>query len=62
MKHTKKNFRVLLTRARKIAQVYAKKFGESIPTIQLVQKVANVMQEYTQSGYGTFLIILFCFV
>merc|ERR1711872_144575 len=44
------DYRVLLTRARKIAQVYAKKFGESIPTIQLVQKVANVMQEYTQSG------------
>jgi len=44
------DYRVLLTRARKIAQVYTKKFGESIPTIQLVQKVANVMQEYTQSG------------
>merc|ERR1711872_297359 len=44
------DYRVLLTRARKIAQVYAKKYAEQIPPSQLVQKVANVMQEYTQSG------------
>jgi len=44
------DYRVLLARARKIAQVYYRRYQESIPTIMLVQQVANVMQEYTQSG------------
>ena len=39
-----------MKRARKIAQWYQLRFGESIPVSQLVQRVASVMQEYTQSG------------
>nr|XP_002123939.1 proteasome subunit alpha type-2-like [Ciona intestinalis] len=44
------DYRVLLTRARKIAQLYYRQYQESIPTTQLVQRIASVMQEYTQSG------------
>lgn len=44
------DYRVLLARARKIAQAYYRRYQEEIPTIMLVQQVANVMQEYTQSG------------
>jgi 20S proteasome subunit alpha 2 len=44
------DFRLLVTRARKIAQEYQLRYGESIPVSQLVQQVASVMQEYTQSG------------
>lgn len=43
--------RVLVRRARKLAQQYFLVYQESIPTGQLVQRVASVMQEYTQSGY-----------
>ncbi|KJE90403.1 proteasome subunit alpha type-2 [Capsaspora owczarzaki ATCC 30864] len=42
--------RVLLRKARKIAQQYYTTYGESMPTSQLVREVASVMQEYTQSG------------
>ena len=42
--------RLLVTRARKIAQEYQLRYGEPIPVSQLVQRVASVMQEYTQSG------------
>lgn len=42
--------RVLLRKARKLAQEYQMKYQDSIPTSQLVEKVASVMQEYTQSG------------
>uniref|UniRef100_A0A8C7HNS8 Proteasome subunit alpha type-2-like n=1 Tax=Oncorhynchus kisutch TaxID=8019 RepID=A0A8C7HNS8_ONCKI len=41
---------VLLRRARKLAQQYFLVYQEPIPTAQLVQRVASVMQEYTQSG------------
>jgi len=44
------DYRVLVARARKIAQMYYRRYQETIPTIMLVQQVANVMQEYTQSG------------
>lgn len=44
------DYRLLVNKARKIAQQYQMLYDESIPTPQLVQKVANVMQEYTQSG------------
>ncbi|XP_022646811.1 proteasome subunit alpha type-2-like [Varroa jacobsoni] len=44
------DYRLLVKRARKIAQQYWLTYGESIPTTQLVQKVAHIMQEYTQSG------------
>ena len=37
-------------RARKLAQQYYLVYQEPIPTAQLVQRVASVMQEYTQSG------------
>jgi len=42
--------RVLLRSARKLAQQYYLMYEEQIPTAQLVQRVANVMQEYTQQG------------
>ena len=38
--------------ARKLAQQYILTYSDEIPTSQLVQRVANVMQEYTQSGYA----------
>lgn len=44
------DFRVLLSRARREAVEYAIMYGESIPTLQLVKSVANIMQEFTQSG------------
>ncbi|EDV20966.1 expressed hypothetical protein [Trichoplax adhaerens] len=44
------DYRVLLRKARKLAQEYQMKYQDSIPTSQLVEKVASVMQEYTQSG------------
>lgn len=43
-------FRVLLRNARKLAQSYYLQYQENIPTAQIVHKIANVMQEYTQSG------------
>lgn len=43
--------RLLVTKARKIAQQYYLRFKELIPVSELVQKVASVMQEYTQSGW-----------
>ena len=42
--------RLLVNRARVIAQQYRITYNESIPVSQLVQKVATVMQEYTQQG------------
>nr|CAB3265216.1 proteasome subunit alpha type-2-like [Phallusia mammillata] len=44
------DYRVLLSRARKIAQMYFRQYQESIPTTQLVQRIASVMQEFTQTG------------
>ncbi|KAI0219521.1 Proteasome subunit alpha type-2 [Lamellibrachia satsuma] len=44
------DYRVLLRSARKLAQQYSLMYQEQIPTAQLVQRVANVMQEYTQQG------------
>lgn len=44
------DYRVLVKAARKLAQQYYLTYEEQIPTSQLVQRVANVMQEYTQSG------------
>ena len=42
--------RVLVKSSRKLAQQYKLTYQEEIPTAQLVQRVANVMQEYTQQG------------
>jgi 20S proteasome subunit alpha 2 len=44
------DYRLLVKRARKMAQQYKLVYGERIPTPQLVQRVAMLMQEYTQSG------------
>lgn len=44
------DYRVLVTRARKIAQSYWKIYGEYPPTRLLTQEIATVMQEATQSG------------
>lgn len=44
------DFRLLVGRARKIAQQYQLQYNESIPVSQLVQKLATVVQEFTQSG------------
>lgn len=44
------DYRLLVKRARKMAQQYQLMYGEPIPTAQLVQRIAMVMQEYTQSG------------
>ena len=43
-------FSVLFMRARKIAVDYALEHDEPIPIERLVEKVAAVMQMYTQSG------------
>uniref|UniRef100_A0A9R1SKW4 Proteasome subunit alpha type n=2 Tax=Cyprinus carpio TaxID=7962 RepID=A0A9R1SKW4_CYPCA len=48
------DYRVLVRRARKLAQQYFLVYQEPIPTGQLVQRVASVMQEYTQSGWKLF--------
>lgn len=44
------DYRLLVKQARKMAQQYLLVYREPIPTAQLVQRVAMVMQEYTQSG------------
>jgi 20S proteasome subunit alpha 2 len=44
------DFRILVAKARKIAQAYWKVYGEYPPTKVLVQEVAAVMQKATQSG------------
>lgn len=44
------DFRVLVAKARKSAQGYWKIYGEYPPTRVLVQEIATVMQEATQSG------------
>lgn len=44
------DYRLLVNKARKIAQQYEMLYDEPIPVTQLVQKVAYIMQEYTQSG------------
>ncbi|PWN46919.1 putative PRE8-20S proteasome subunit Y7 [Violaceomyces palustris] len=44
------DFRVLIAKARKSAQAYWKIYGEYPPTRVLVQEIATVMQEATQSG------------
>ena len=43
--------RLLVRKARKIAVQYNFNYHEPIPVSQLVQKIAAVMQEYTQSGW-----------
>ena len=42
--------KLLVAKARKICQVYRLQYEEPIPVRQLVREIAEVMQEYTQSG------------
>lgn len=42
--------RILVSRARKAAQVYFRTYGVYPPVYMLVREIAAVMQEYTQSG------------
>lgn len=42
--------RILVGQARKAAQAYKKIYGEAIPVQQLVQRIASIMQQATQSG------------
>lgn len=44
------DYRVLLSRARKRAQVYYRKYQDDIPCLQLTRQTAQVMQEFTQQG------------
>lgn len=44
------DYRLLVKYARKLGQQYVTMYDDSIPTVQLVRRVADVMQEYTQSG------------
>ncbi|XP_030856221.1 proteasome subunit alpha type-2 [Strongylocentrotus purpuratus] len=44
------DYRLMVRQARKLAQNYFLQYQEQIPTSQLVQRVASVMQEYTQKG------------
>jgi len=44
------DYRLLVRKARKIAQQYYMMYSVPIPTSQLVQRIATIMQEYTQSG------------
>lgn len=44
--------RVLVSKARKVAQEYKRIYGEYPTVAHLVREVAGVMQEYTQSGQG----------
>lgn len=43
--------RVLLRKARKLAQQYYNVYHEPVPVSQIVRDIASVMQEFTQSGY-----------
>jgi len=52
--------RVLVKSSRKLAQQYKLTYQEEIPTAQLVQRIANVMQEYTQQGLASH--SYFCYV
>lgn len=43
--------RVLIKRARRVAQTYFMQYNEEIPVAQLVREVAAVMQEFTRAIY-----------
>eukprot|EP01125_Pyxidicula_operculata_P006611 TRINITY_DN2282_c0_g1_i1.p1 TRINITY_DN2282_c0_g1~~TRINITY_DN2282_c0_g1_i1.p1 ORF type:complete len:233 (+),score=65.51 TRINITY_DN2282_c0_g1_i1:53-751(+) len=44
------DFRLLVRQGRKKAQEYFRYFKEPIPVTMMVSELANIMQEYTQSG------------
>lgn len=45
------DFRLLVRLGRKKAQDYFRWFKEPIPVLMMVKEMANIMQEYTQSGF-----------
>jgi 20S proteasome subunit alpha 2 len=44
------DFRVLVRRGQKVAQEYFLTYKEPIPVLQLTRQIAEVVQEFTQSG------------
>jgi len=44
------DYRLIVKYARKLTQQYVRMYDDQIPTVQLVRRIADVMQEYTQSG------------
>jgi 20S proteasome alpha/beta subunit len=48
--------RLLVQKARKLAQEYMLIYEQNVPPTQLVKRVADVMQEYTQSGFDRFIL------
>ena len=49
--------RLLVQKARKLAQEYMLVYEQNVPPTQLVKRVADVMQEYTQSGFVLFYLL-----
>lgn len=45
------DFRLLVKLGRKKAQEYQRFWKEPIPVLMMVRELADIMQEYTQSGY-----------
>lgn len=56
------DFRLLVKLGRKKAQEYQKFWKEPIPVHMMVRELANIMQEYTQSGYEIFYFFSFFFI
>ncbi|KAJ5066057.1 proteasome endopeptidase complex [Anaeramoeba ignava] len=44
------DFRLILRKARRQAELYKLRYHEPIPVSQCAREIANIMQEYTQSG------------
>ncbi len=51
------DFRVLVNKGRKSSQEYFLEYKNEMPVSQLVREVANVAQEFTQSGMKTRIIV-----
>lgn len=58
------DYRVLVRKARKVAQAYHRTYQEHMPVAQLVRELAAVMQEFTQTGgvrpFGASLLVAGC--
>jgi 20S proteasome subunit alpha 2 len=52
------DFRLLVRLGRKKAQDYYQWFKEPISVLMMVKEMANIMQEYTQSGYWILLLFI----
>jgi len=44
------DYRLIVKYARKLTQQYVMMYDDEIPSVQIVRRIADVMQEYTQSG------------